>query len=113
MAGEVEQLCRSGCRSITKYCCIRCNVYVCNRPFCLVAEVDENVDGWMENSSVSYCNDCIFGSTESSQFTKLSLILSRIIMKVARDIRKVFFKAFVRKFCPNIGPPIFFFFFSF
>ena len=63
-----QQPCHSGCGSTTKYCCISCNVYVCNCPFCSVAEEDENVDGWMQNSSVSYCNDCIFGARESSQF---------------------------------------------
>ena len=65
MAGE--QLCCTGCGPITKYRCIKCNVYVCNRPFCSVAELDENVNGWMENSSMSYCNYCICGSTESGQ----------------------------------------------
>jgi hypothetical protein len=55
-----EQLCGGGCGSKAKYRCITCKIYVCNRPLCGVAEEDENAKGWMENSSVSYCNDCFF-----------------------------------------------------
>ena len=60
MAGA--QVCRIGCGSTVKYRCISCNVYVCNRPLCSVAREDENCDGWMENSSMSYYNDCFLES---------------------------------------------------
>jgi hypothetical protein len=47
-----QQLC-GGFGSKTKYCCITCNIYVCNRPLCRVAEENENAEGWMENSVVA------------------------------------------------------------
>ncbi|CAB3983910.1 Hypothetical predicted protein [Paramuricea clavata] len=64
MAGE--QSC-SECGSVTKYKCITCDMFVCNRPMCSVAEKNEDIAGWVANSSVSYCNDCFFQTKPLSE----------------------------------------------
>ena len=47
------------CDNVTKYKCIRCDSFVCNRSTCSVAEIDEDTDGWVENVSVGYCSSAI------------------------------------------------------
>ena len=53
-----EQPCFS-CENITKYTCISCATFVCNRSTCSAAEIDESAHGWVEGVSVGYCNDCV------------------------------------------------------
>ena len=44
------------CSRSTKYRCISCKVFVCNR--CSIAELDETNASWIPGQQVGYCTDC-------------------------------------------------------
>ncbi|XP_065052177.1 uncharacterized protein LOC135681566 isoform X2 [Rhopilema esculentum] len=44
------------CSRSTKYRCISCQVFVCNR--CSIAELDETNASWIPGQQVGYCTDC-------------------------------------------------------
>ena len=46
------------CKSTTKYSCINCSSFVCNRIGCSLAELDESTAGWIAQQSVGYCKSC-------------------------------------------------------
>ena len=46
------------CKTSTKYNCINCSVFVCNRVGCSLAELDESTAGWIAQQSVGYCKSC-------------------------------------------------------
>jgi sRNA-binding protein len=46
------------CKTATKYNCINCSVFVCNRVGCSLAELDESTAGWIAQQSVGYCKSC-------------------------------------------------------
>ena len=52
-----ERQCVS-CKTATKYNCINCSVFVCNRVGCSLAELDESTAGWIAQQSVGYCKSC-------------------------------------------------------
>ena len=44
------------CLETTKYCCINCQLAVCNR--CSTFEMNEETVGWLAGRRVGYCNVC-------------------------------------------------------
>ena len=46
------------CKTLTKYNCINCSSFICNRVACSLAELDENTAGWIAQQSVAYCKSC-------------------------------------------------------
>jgi hypothetical protein len=46
------------CTTLTKYSCINCSTFICNRVNCSLAELDETTAGWIAQKSVGYCKSC-------------------------------------------------------
>ena len=44
------------CEEMTKYICIQCSSFICNR--CSVHENNDEIRGWKAGTSVGYCFDC-------------------------------------------------------
>ncbi|CAB4041864.1 Hypothetical predicted protein [Paramuricea clavata] len=55
----------SNCVKSTKYRCITCKTYVCNRASCSMPVTDEEIEGWIPNVSVAYCNNCFLNPPSS------------------------------------------------
>ena len=55
------------CSTLTKYTCINCSIFICNRVACSLAELDESTDGWIAQQSVGYCQSCASEIIENDQ----------------------------------------------
>ena len=46
------------CESITKYVCLKCDAFSCNRSLKCSVPISENYPGWMECTKVALCFKC-------------------------------------------------------
>ena len=46
------------CNDLTKYTCLKCKVYICNRGIKCSVPASEDYPGWKSGSSVALCDTC-------------------------------------------------------
>lgn len=57
------------CNDFTKYTCLKCKVYVCNRGIECSVPVSEDYPGWKNGSSVALCDACDKKETYATNFS--------------------------------------------
>ena len=65
---EMEGICVV-CNDLTKYTCLKCKVYVCNRGIECLVPVSEDYPGWKSGSSVALCDACDKKETYVTNFS--------------------------------------------
>ena len=72
-------------KEITKYICIQCSIFICNR--FSVAEIDEETKGCIAGSSVGYCFDCsILIGEKGNRTSSAEIISNKIVPPIDRFV---------------------------
>ena len=55
--GELDDICMA-CNDLTKYTCLKCKSFVCNRGIRRSIPASEEYPGWKSDTSVALCEAC-------------------------------------------------------
>ena len=96
IAVDMEECLEDDCISCfreTKYICILCLLPVCN--ICSVAELDDEIEGWVAGRRVGYCSDCNKYNSKSNKAVpdKQSVIQSNFNLKATVNSRYIVFNS--------------------